>query len=114
MSRKKATSKNLAKQASEFASERYGIVIPWEMIIGLVEWFMSECAKTEKQFTKLARHPTWYQSLVLRHEACRRLRRDGYGRRKSRRGAWAASDAIFTIVEDSDDATLGRIFRELE
>ena len=92
----------LAKKAVAYADERYGITLPWDFIIGLVDWFMSECGNTEKQFTQTAKRPTWFQRRALRNTAYHRLRKLGYSRSKARRGSWAAVDAIITTASSTN------------
>ena len=110
---KKTASTKLAKAASAYASEKYGITLPWEFIIGLVDWFMSQCGDTAEQFARTAHNPTWYQEYALRREAFRRLRRSGASRSKARRGSWAAVDSIITTADEADSKTLGKVFGEL-
>jgi len=104
-------SKQLGMQAADFCSQRYGIVIPWEFIIGLVEWFLAECINTEQQFAQIARNPTWFQAWALRREAQRRLQREHCC--DPRTAAWAVTDSLFSVADSVEDDSLNEVFGEL-
>lgn len=94
------------QQVSQSVVDKYGFVIPWELILEIVIELIDKCVQSDREFVDVAKNPTTLQRAAM----------NVYVRRvldlSNRRRVLAVSEAIFAAAETLSSEQLGGVFYE--